>query len=115
MTCLKCGSQTEESQVFCNRCLEKMADRPVKPGTHLHLPIRKEQDIPKASRKRRRNSDVEEKLPRLKKALAIFIALSLLLAAALGLVIRQLYRTELELQDVRNTGKDYMVETIPTQ
>lgn len=40
MHCMKCGKQIEESQVFCDECLNVMAQYPVKPDVAVHLPKR---------------------------------------------------------------------------
>lgn len=40
MGCMKCGKKLGESQVFCDECLEKMAQCPIKPGTVVKLPDR---------------------------------------------------------------------------
>ena len=115
MNCLKCGSQTEEARVFCNHCLELMADRPVKQGTPLHFPLREIQTAPKPTRRRRKSLDEAEKISRLRKVLLGVIALALVLSLSLGLTIKALRQTRAELQEALNTGKNYMVETIPTQ
>lgn len=38
--CMKCGKKLGSSQVFCDECLEKMEQNPVKPGTVVNLPNR---------------------------------------------------------------------------
>ena len=40
MGCMKCGKKLGESQVFCDECMAKMAENPVKPGTVVVLPNR---------------------------------------------------------------------------
>ena len=40
MSCLRCGRETDENQVFCKLCLEDMEKHPVKPGTSVQLPSR---------------------------------------------------------------------------
>ncbi|MBE6942395.1 MAG: hypothetical protein E7455_08965 [Ruminococcaceae bacterium] len=42
MGCMKCGKKLGQSQVFCDECLEKMAQAPVEPGTVVKLPDRTE-------------------------------------------------------------------------
>lgn len=39
MSCLRCGRDTEENQVFCRLCLKEMEKYPVKPGTAVQIPI----------------------------------------------------------------------------
>ena len=38
MGCMKCGKETGDGQVFCDSCLEVMAQYPVKPDTVVTLP-----------------------------------------------------------------------------
>ena len=38
MLCLRCGSETQNDQVFCDYCLKIMEQRPVKPGTAAQIP-----------------------------------------------------------------------------
>ena len=40
MGCMKCGKKLGASQVFCDECLAKMAQCPVKPGAVVRLPER---------------------------------------------------------------------------
>ncbi len=40
MHCLKCGKKLGASQVFCDECVAKMEQNPVKPGTLINLPNR---------------------------------------------------------------------------
>ena len=40
MGCMKCGKKTGKTSVFCDECLEKMADYPVEPNAVVHLPNR---------------------------------------------------------------------------
>ena len=87
MSCMKCGRDTQEGQVFCAACLETMAKYPVKPGIAIQLPGRK--DAPaskKAYVKRKQAPTPEEQVLKLKKRLRTMILLwlvtLLLLAAA---------------------------------
>ena len=54
MGCMKCGKKLGQSQVFCDECLEKMAQCPVKPGTVIKLPDRSAAPAPKKKPLRRR-------------------------------------------------------------
>ena len=40
MSCLKCGKDTGVSSVFCDDCLAKMTEYPVKPDIAIQLPHR---------------------------------------------------------------------------
>lgn len=52
MGCMRCGKETEGKAVFCPECLAEMENYPVKPGTVIHIPHRKEQEVRKTPRKR---------------------------------------------------------------
>ena len=86
MSCMKCGRDIEEGQVFCNSCLEVMAKYPVKPGIAIQLPSKKDSLVPKkAAPKRRQPPTPEEQIRRLKKRirrLVILWLITLLLLAA---------------------------------
>ena len=53
MNCLKCGRELDTEQVFCNDCLLEMEKYPVKPGTVVQLPRRREAPAPGKSFKKR--------------------------------------------------------------
>ena len=87
MSCMKCGRDTEEGQVFCAACLETMAKYPVKPGIAIQLPGRKDAPAPKKNHaKRRQPPTAEEQVRKLRKRLKSMVILWLvtlmLLAAA---------------------------------
>ena len=41
MKCTKCGRQTADGAVFCEKCLDVMKQYPIKAGTVIQLPQRK--------------------------------------------------------------------------
>ena len=84
MQCMKCGRDVEPGQVFCENCHEQMEKYPVKPGTAVHLPIRKEAPVVRKNVSRRRIVSPEEQLVKLKKWV---LTLSIALAVTLALVI----------------------------
>ena len=90
MACLKCGKKTKDEHVFCPACLTAMEAYPVKQELHVHLPLRKERELPKRTRKRRILSD-DEQLAVLKKRqrrmIAAIVLLVMLLGAAVGLLV----------------------------
>ena len=87
MNCMKCGRETVESEVFCTECLMDMEKHPVRPGTLISLPQRKEESAPKKSLGRRKAAlPLEEQVKRLKKTVrrqtvAVVVLILLLLAA----------------------------------
>lgn len=86
MNCMKCGRETLAEQVFCEECLLEMEKYPVRPGTVVQLPTRKESASPKKVSKRKAVS-LEEQVRALKKrtrVLAICLTAAVALAAALA-------------------------------
>ena len=88
MSCMKCGRDTEEGQVFCAACLKVMANYPVKPNIAIQLPGRTNAPPPKkVYTKRRQPATAEEQIRKLKKRLKTMVILWLitlmLLAATL--------------------------------
>ena len=47
MACMKCGKDTQDGWMFCAHCLEVMEVYPVKPDTHIQLPVRGEKETAK--------------------------------------------------------------------
>ena len=62
VTCMKCGVDVPEGQVFCGHCLSVMEAYPVKPNTHVHLPKRAfaEEEVKKPGKKKRTLSPEEQ-------------------------------------------------------
>lgn len=85
MYCIKCGRDVKEGQVFCDSCQEVMKKYPVKPGTAIQLPGKKEAPPKKTYTKRKQPLSPEEQILRLKKRLkrlVIMWLVTLLLLAA---------------------------------
>lgn len=82
MNCMKCGTQIQEGNVFCERCLSDMKKYPVNPGTPIQLPSRPAPEAVKKAPPRSRVPTAEEKLSRMRqvvKWLAVSLVVSLLL------------------------------------
>lgn len=92
MNCLKCGKATDEGQVFCTQCQEKMAKQPVKPGAVIHLTQREVPLTDKKSAAKAREETPTDQLQQLRKLIRWLIAtitlLSFLLCAAAGMLIQ---------------------------
>lgn len=67
--CLRCGTQINGSQVFCDDCLSYTEDRPVNPGTPVLLPNRAGA-VASRKRFRRRIRKPEEQIHGLKNLVA---------------------------------------------
>lgn len=48
VSCIKCGRDLRDEQVFCRECQDNMEHYPVKPGTPVQLPARTPQPNTKA-------------------------------------------------------------------
>ena len=83
MTCMKCGVEIPESQVFCDSCLSVMEQYPVKPDVVVKLPQRREIPV-KKNTPRKKTRTPEEQIVRLKRRNRLLTSvLCLLLAASL--------------------------------
>ena len=85
MNCMKCGRETENEEVFCRNCLQIMEKYPVRPGTVVLLPRRREPTMKKTVK--RHSIPAEEQIKILKKRVMIlWFALVLCIAAILIMV-----------------------------
>ena len=117
MNCMKCGRELSGDGVFCAECLAEMENYPVKPGTVVHLPRRKqEQMIRKPQSRRKNNISPEEQMKQLRKVvrrliLALVLSLALLGATGYFAVVHLL-----EGDVVLLPGQNYSsVETVPQE
>lgn len=111
MNCMKCGVEISEDQVFCDHCLSVMAQYPVRPGTHIHLPKRAfAADMPKKPIKKKRALSPEEqiavlnlKVLRLRLTAAV---LAFLFCVACGFLAMKVLQGSAE----PTTGRNYTVD-----
>lgn len=109
MSCLKCGKDTGEMEVFCENCREEMKKYPVKPGTPIQLPKRNDFTVARKTPKRRTVS-LEEQVKTLRKQvriLVVMLVISVLLAAALAYPA-----VKYMLEDHFLPGQNYSVITV---
>ena len=111
MNCMKCGREFEGDQAFCPKCLELMAQRPVKSDIVIKLPNRRDTAVKKAA-PRKRIRTAEEQIRRLKRIntrLVIALCLMTLVAGLLASLSIDFFR-QLDVQ--RLLGQNYStVET----
>ena len=113
MGCMKCGRDLEEGQIFCANCLEVMEKYPVKPGTPVHIPVRRE-DPPARRAPRRRMLPPEEQIRKLRRRNRVLFTLTVLLLTAtvlLGSVALQHFMEE----KGYSPGQNYSPITVETQ
>lgn len=85
MTCLRCGKEVPEDQVFCPDCLAVMETCPVKPETVVHILQRP----PRAPEKKYRTVSSQEQISQLRKTVkwlmltVTVLTVALLLTAAM--------------------------------
>jgi hypothetical protein len=80
---MKCGKETQDGQLFCARCLEAMEAYPVKPDTHIQLPVRNVEAAPKKQTRKVRGKDAQIAALRLQNRLMWVVILTLVLAIVL--------------------------------
>ena len=110
MNCLKCGKETEGTNVFCSECLQIMEAYPVKPDTAVQL-LQRPPRTPEKQQPHRKEpapSDTSHQLRTLVKWLAGIIAvLSVLLCITAGILLQVLNKE----QPVSNIGRNYTTAT----
>ena len=65
MNCMKCGKEIPDGQVFCQECLDGMAQHPVAHDAHVQIPRRPS----KAPEKKIKEVPLPEQVSRLKKVI----------------------------------------------
>ncbi len=110
MSCLKCGREVAEGQVFCDSCRQVMDQNPVKPGTPVLLPPPKLQSAAKKPSHRKRAMPPEEQVIQLKKALRRMELCAAVLIIVLGMATYLLVR-EIQKDDAPVIGQNYTIDT----
>ena len=113
MTCMKCGVEIPENQVFCEHCLSVMDQYPVKPGAHIHLPKRAaDGDAPKKTVKKKRAPTPEEQLSTLRlkvlRLRLVAVILTFVICVVGGLLALEVYE---DFADTPATGRNYTIDT----
>ena len=86
MNCMKCGQETVDEKVFCEKCLAIMEKYPVRPGAVVMLPRRREPSVLKKPPKRH-TPTLEEQVKVLRKRVMILSLVLLFCLAAIVLMI----------------------------
>ncbi len=111
MHCLKCGSETQDDQVFCQHCLETMDAYPVKAGTAIHLPNRSEESVSRRVPRRKRVPTLEEQLAQTRTMVHRLVILAVTLGFALAISVALLCRGYVISQVTKLTGRNYTIQT----
>ena len=107
MNCMKCGTEIENGNVFCESCLEDMSKYPVNPGTRILLPNHPTPEAAKKQPIKRRPPTAEEKLKKTQHVLkwvTVTLVVSLLL---LGYAISMLWKNATPANPQDNIGQNY--------
>lgn len=111
MNCMKCGRETLSEQIFCEECLLEMEKYPVKPGTVVLLPHRRENPVSKKPVKRRTVS-LEDQVKMLKRRVRILAVAAVLFAALAAVLAYPAIRYLMD--DHFKLGQNYNVVTTAT-
>ena len=110
MNCIRCGRETPGEQCFCDDCLLDMESYPVKPGTVVQLPPRRE-TITQRKQSRRKIISLEDQIKTLKhrvRTLSICLTVCfLLLLLAVSILIHR------SVDDHFAIGQNYSSVTTP--
>lgn len=110
MTCIKCGKETDASQVFCNECLTEMEKHPVKPDTPVQLPQRPAPEKTTPRMREQTPADANRSLRGLVRWLTVLVTiLSVLLCATAGFLLHTL-----EQQANNPIGRNYTTNSTGT-
>lgn len=111
MNCLKCGRETPAEQVFCEDCLLEMEKHPIKPGTVVLLPRRRETASIKKTVKKKVLS-AEEQIRLLRRHLRVVY---LILVLCISLILAMVYPSvQYLMKDRFKIGQNYTSVTVPT-
>ena len=107
MNCMKCGTEIEDGQVFCERCLSDMKRYPVKPGTSIQLPSHPAPETVKKQAPRKRVPTAEEKLARLRQIIRWLAAILVITLLLLGFAVSMLLEDPGARDPQENIGQNY--------
>lgn len=110
MNCMKCGREISEGQAFCQKCLDVMAEYPVRPGTYVRIPPRKDYEDVKQPRRKKELTPEEHIAVLQNKVHWLSIAVVALLATSilLGLFLLRDFMTQEEEQP-SSVSRNYTV------
>lgn len=87
MNCLKCGQECMNEDVFCQNCLLEMEKYPIRPGTVVLLPRKREPAVIRKTPKRH-GPTAEEQIKGLRKQVFILTVLLILCMTAIVLMFK---------------------------
>ena len=110
MNCLRCGRELEDDRTFCDHCLQSMEKYPVRPGTAVMLPKRKDPTVLKKTKLRLPPTPAEQ-IRKLRRQRTVLSLAALILAALLAGSLFLQYRIRNDLY--RRPGQNYSAVETP--
>lgn len=109
MSCLRCGAKVEEGRSFCSKCMGEMEKYPVKPGTPVQLPTRKNYNTSRRSTQKKRvmpkDKELITRLYRRNQLLTLLLLLTMLLLSFVTIsYAKKVYTTP-----VKQPGQNWVV------
>lgn len=114
MSCMRCGRNTANGQVFCEQCQESMTRYPVKSDAPIHLPVHKPRDPGAKPVRRKKELSAEEMVPLLQKKIRRLLLALIVTLLALALLLSGFIYTLMKPapQEQEKIGQNYQtVET----
>ena len=111
MYCIKCGKDTTDNNVFCQACLEQMADYPVKPGTPVTIP--NHNSIRRTPPRKPRAPEPEDVIRRQKKLIRLLSVGVAVLLVAWAITTTVVVRMLME-EDSAPIGQNFGITTMDT-
>lgn len=112
MRCLKCGEETRDNQVFCEKCLIVMTGYPVKIDAKVHIPKRSNSAASKKPSSRKKAPSPEEQIALMHKLIRRLMVALLAVSLLFVLCVAALIHNRKKADTVPTTiGRNYIVET----
>ena len=106
MHCLRCGKDVDDLHAFCPDCQKVMETTPVKPGTPIYLPQKKEPADKKPHRRPPTPAKIHNSLKKLIRWMAAIIAVLVIIICLLaGMLLNLLSQQNTPTPEV--IGKNY--------
>lgn len=114
MNCMKCGKETNGTNVFCDPCLAEMDHYPIKPGTKVLIPTRPEPVEGRHLRVKKERTP-EEQINALHKLVHFLLIVVSCLVTTLALTMSLLFYTLVDAaepaEQTSPVGRNYSTST----
>ena len=109
MQCLKCGKETTDEKVFCDSCLEVMAQYPVNPATPVPAP--REETHPQEKKSARRRLPAEQETILQLKGLIRLLSVTVAILTVLLCIVAGLLLQKMDNKQNDSIGRNYTTAT----